>query len=152
MSCIFPVYYFKQIMEDKLIFMSSESKVYEMSKGHLSWLPEMPLFGVHETFLLFITFTVCSEDGGNKFLQKIGLFLPANMALHSSRQYSSRICFVHVELSWHICRSCCQNSWLAQKKILSLLIFRVDSCSFDIAALNTTTKWPYHTPMLGRMY
>jgi hypothetical protein len=95
--------YLKQILEDKLIFLSSESKVYEMSKGlqHLSRLLELHLFGAHEIFVLSVTFTICCIDGGSKFLQKTDLFLPANMASHSSILYSSQICFVMYILNDH---------------------------------------------------
>ena len=77
--------------------------------------------------ILSIKFTVCSEDGGNKFLQKIYLFLPANMALHSSRQYTSRICFVMYILNDHgiseVHHAVKISGW--QKKIHPPLKYRV---------------------------
>lgn len=79
------------------------------------------------------------------FFQPTWHYIPVDSTLHG---YVLYILNYHGISANHAVKIC---GWQKKKNSLPVNI-QGDSCSFDIATLNMTTKWPYHAPLLRRMY
>jgi hypothetical protein len=108
----------------------------------------------HSHAILSIKFTVCSEDGGsNSFKQFICFFQPTwhYIPLDSTLHRYVLLCTYWMIMVY--LKPIVLSISVVGKKQNSLPVkIQCDSCSFDFADMNVTTKLPYHPPKLRRRY